>query len=313
MNTMFHRILFVAVALAFLSPAVRSEKPKADRTMQEDHIKKLEDRLDAAEKIASSAAMDKDYITRVQNQYESYYKEVLHTEMWVLALMTLVLAAVFGFAVRFSLALLDQRTKMAVAEATAQLRNEYSRAMAKEVQKLWDSNAADIKKLKEALAKQAAELEKNLKDRSDFEFQFMRGVGAGIDQRLGDSLVAFRSALRTHKEGKSRALIETKAGALVVCYIFESLRSVHGENYLEQARAEMADTLYDHLDEELAVATLQSPWLTPLINERKPATPEPAASAPAAAVRPAAPTPAALPSEEDLAALDVESEARLVG
>lgn len=313
MNTIFHRILFVAAALAFLSPAVRSEKPKADRTTQEDHIKKLEDRLDAAEKVASSAAMEKDFITRVQKQYESYYEKVLRTQLWALAFMTLILAAVFGFTVRFSLNMLDERAKLAVAEATTQLRNDYSRAVAKEVQKLWDSNAADVKKLKEAITKQAAELQKNLKDRSDFEFQFMRGLGATIDQRRDDSFVAFRSALATYKAGKSRDLVEIKMGALVICYIFELLRRAHGENYVEQARAEMADALYDHLDGELALAALQSPWLTPLINERKPPAPEPAVQQPAAEVRPAPPTPVVLLSEADLAELDVESEARLVG
>lgn len=313
MNTIFHRILFAAAAVALLSPAARSEQAKGARPAQEDHIKKLEDRVDAAEKVASGAAMEKDYITRVQKQYESYYEKVLHTEIWALALMGLILAAVFGFAVRFSLSMLDERTKMGVAEATAQLRNEYSRAIAKEVQKLWDSNAADIKKLKEALTKQAAELQKNLKDRSDFEFQFVQGLGASIDQRRGDSLAAFRNALRAHKAGKSRELIETNVGALVVCYIFELLRIEHGENCVEQARAEMADALYDHLEEELAVAALHSPWLAPLINERKPAAPEPPAQAPAGEVRPAAPTPVVLPTEANLAAIEVESEARLVG
>ena len=322
MNTIFQRTLVLGAALAFLCPAIRSEQPqKAARPVQEDRIKKLEDRADAVEKAASSAAMEKDYITRTQKQYESYYEKVLHTEMGALAIMGLILAGVFGFAIRFSLKMIDERTKMAMAEASAQLRNEYSRAVAKEVQKLWDSNASDNKKLKEKLTVQIAELEKNLKDRSEFQFQFVQGLAGSVDQRPGDAVVTFRSALGTYKSGKSRKLIETIVGATVVVNIFELVRKWLGENYMEKAREELADPLYDHLEEELALAALQSPWLTPLINERKPAVPEPPTHEPAAETHAAAPTPVAhvaMPTQVGLAAeadfaLDVESEARLVG
>ena len=210
---------------------------------------------------------------------------------------------------------------MAMAVASAQLRNEYSRAVAKEVQKLWDSNASDNKKLKEKLTVQIAELEKNLKDRSEFQFQFVQGLAGSVDQRPGDAVVTFRSALGTYKSGKSRKLIETIVGATVVVNIFELVRKWLGENYMEKAREELADPLYDHLEEELALAALQSPWLTPLINERKPAVPEPPTHEPAAETHAAAPTPVAhvaMPTQVGLAAeadfaLDVESEARLVG
>ena len=173
MNTICRRTLVLA-ALAFLSPAVRSEQPqKATRSAQEDHIKKLEERVDAAEKVASSAAMERDYTARTQKLYESYYERVLHTEIWTMGIIGLILAAVFGFAVKFSLNTIDERTKMAMAEATTQMRNEFARTLAKEVQKLWDSNTADIKKLNEGLTAQITDLERSLKDRSEFQFLFV--------------------------------------------------------------------------------------------------------------------------------------------
>jgi hypothetical protein len=310
--TIRRRTVVLGAALAFLGSAARSEQPqKAARPVQEDRIKKLEERVDAAEKAASVAAMERDYIARTQKQYESYYEKVLRTEMWTLGIMGLILAAVSGFAVRFSLNTINERAKMAMAEATTQTRNEFARTGAKEVQKLWDSNAADIKKLKEGLTTQIAELEKNLKDRSEFQFQFVQGLAGSIDLRPGDSVVAFRNALRTYKSGKSRKLIETRFGATTARYIFELLRKEHGEKYVEKTREELADPLYDQLEEELAAAALQSPWITPLINERKPVLPEPPTQEPTVAVRPAAPTPVVLSAEADLA-IDVESEARLV-
>jgi len=311
-NRIRRRTLALA-ALAFLGPAVRSEQSqKATRSAQEDHIKKLEERVDAAEKAASSAAMERDYIARTQKLYESYYEKVLRTELWTMGITGLIFAAVFGFAVKFSLNTIDERTKMAIAEATTQMRNEFARTSAKEVQKLWDSNSADIKKLNEGLTAQITDLERNLKDRSEFQFQFVQGLAGSVDMRPGDSVVMFRNALRTYKSGKSRKLIETMVGVTTVVNLFESLRKEQGEKFVEKAREELAEPLYDHLEEELAVAALQSPWLTPLINERKPAVPEPATQEPAAKVRPLAPTPVVLSAEADLA-IEVESEARLVG
>lgn len=308
MTTIRQRILVLAAVLAFFSPALRSEQPqKASRATQEDRLKKLEERADAAEKAASSAVMEKDYITRTQKQYESYYQKVLNTQMWTLGIMGLILTGVFVLVARFSLKMIDEQTKTATAGATVQMRNEYARALAKEVQKLWDSNAADVKKLKETLTAQFAELEQNLKDRSDFQMQFVEALAEGLDERQSDSLLAFRNALRTYKSGKPRNLIEAKVGATTTRSIFESLRRKHGENYVDKAREELADSLYNDLEEELALAALESPWLTPLINERSPALPEPPAPERAAEGRPIATIPETDPPEPDLP-FDEESD-----
>ena len=53
MTTIRQRILILAAVLAFFSPALRAEQPqKASRATQEDRLKKLEERADAAEKAA---------------------------------------------------------------------------------------------------------------------------------------------------------------------------------------------------------------------------------------------------------------------
>jgi hypothetical protein len=307
-NTIRQRILVLGAALTLLSPALRSEQSqKASRPTQEDRLKKLEERIDAAEKATSGMAMEKDYITRAQKEYESYYQKVLNTQTWTLGIMWLILTAVFGLAARFSLNMLDERTKIATAEATAQMRNEYARTLAKEVQKLWDSSSVDIKKLKEALTAQIAELEQNLKSRSDFQIQFVQGLAGCVDEGPGDSVVTFRKALRTYKSGKPRSLIETKIGATNVWYIFEAFRKKHGETYVERAREELADPLYNDLEEELAFAALQSPWLTPLINERSPAVPEPLTPGPAEEPHATALIPEVPPAEPGLT-VDEESD-----
>jgi hypothetical protein len=300
-------ILVLAVGLAFLAPAVRCEQQKGSHSTQEDRIKKLEERADAEEKAASSAAMEKDYITRAQKQYEAYYEKVLNTQMWTLGIMGVILTGVFVLVAKFSLKMIDEQTKTATAGATVQMRNEYVRAMAKEVQKLWDSNAADIKKLKEALSAEIAELERKLEERSNFQIQFVQALTAGVGQQHGASVAIFRTVLGIYNSGKSRSLIETKVGALTVRSLFEALQKTHGENYVEKGREELADPLYNELDEELALAALHIPWLTPLINERRPPAPEPPAPEPVAEAPARVPIRESMHAEPDLP-LDEESD-----
>ena len=308
MTTVRKRILVLAAVLGFFSPGLCSQQQqKASHASQEDRLKKLEERADSAERAASSAAMEKDYISRTQKQYESYYQKVLNTQMWTLAIIGIILTGVFVLVARFSLKMIDEQTKTATAGATVQMRNEYARALAKEVQKLWDSNAADVKKLKETLTAQFAELEQNLTDRSNFQTQFVQALAEGLDERQGDSLPTLRNALRTYKSGKPRNLIEAKVGATTARSIFESLRKKHRENYMDKAREELADSLYNDLEKELALAALLSPWLTSLINERSPAVPEPPAPGPVAEVRPIAMITKSGPTEPDLP-FDEESD-----
>lgn len=317
MNTFCQRILLLAVALAFLSPALRSEQPqKASHLTQEDRIKRLEERADAAEKAASTAATEKEFTARTQKVYESFYDKAFNTQLWTLAIAGLLLTAVLGFVARFGLNLFEQRTKLATADATAQMRNEYARILAKEVQKLLDSNAADTRKLKEALTGQIEELEQKLKDRSDFQMQFVQGLAAGTEECHDDSVVAFRQALRAYKAGKPRSVMEREAGATSAKFLFESLRKTHGDKYVEKARKELTDPLYNGLDEELALAALHIAWLAPLIKplikERSQAAPEPPAPEPAAKPRPAAPAPPAQSGEADWSSDEESDSCRLI-
>jgi len=312
-KTIRQRILVLMTALAFLSPAIRSEQPqKPSKTAQEDRVKKLEERADAADKAAASTATEMEYVARSQKFVESYYQKAFSTLMWTLGITGLVLTGVFVLVARFSLKMIEEQAKIATASATVQMRNEYARAQAKEVQKLWDSNAADIKKLKEGLTAQITELLQDAQNKSDFQTQLVLGLVAAFDAPLGDSMGTFRKALTAYKSGKVRNLFETKAGATAVRYIFESLQKMYGESHAEKAREELANPLYDGLAEELAVAALQLPWLTPLINERTPTVQEPPAPEPVAAPAPAPPLPVSLPAESELPLDDDADSCRLI-
>jgi hypothetical protein len=317
MQTARQRVFLVAALSILICPFMRAEQ--ASRNLShpaaEDRIKKLEDRADAAEKAAADAALEKDYILRTQKLYESYYAKTLTTQLGAMGIVSVLLLVVFALVARFSLNLFEHRTKLAVTDATAQLRNEYGRILGKEVQKLWESNAADNRKLKETLTAQIAEFEQNVKDRSAFQLHFVQGLAAVHEERLEDCVACFRQALAAYKSGKTRDLLETKPGATTVRYIFESLKRKSGESWAEKACEELADSLYNGLDEELALAALQSEWLTPMVRERNPApapTSEPAPAEVIAEARPAASTAVARRSIEIDPTLDAECECRLI-
>ena len=81
---------------------------------------------------------------------------------------------------------------------------------------------------------------------------------------------------------------------------------------MDKAREELADSLYSCLDEELALAALQIPWLAPLVNERSPAIPEPPAPEPITEGRPIATIPQIDPPEPDLSFDEEPDSCRLI-
>ena len=79
-----------------------------------------------------------------------------------------------------------------------------------------------------------------------------------------------------------------------------------------KAREEMSDPLYNGIEEELALAALQSPWLAPLVNERNPAPPAPQTPEPAPEARPVTPAPVVLDAESQLAFDEESDSCRLI-
>src|SRR5579859_7232188 len=161
----------VIVVLTALSPALAQQKPAPSppnsQAQLEARVKDLEARLTAAEQKAASAALEKDYITRIQTQYERYYEKVLSTQMWTLCLMGLILTAFFGLAAKFSIDIFDSRTKSALDAALAQVEK-----------KLSEQNSAQLKLLEDGLTERITEQEQDLKIRSRYQFDFAQGLAA---------------------------------------------------------------------------------------------------------------------------------------
>jgi hypothetical protein len=85
-KTMRLLILALGAAVICLPPSFSAQAPqksipppKPSQAQLEERVKELETRLNAAEQKAASAAMEKDYITRVQKQYEGYYERAFES------------------------------------------------------------------------------------------------------------------------------------------------------------------------------------------------------------------------------------------
>ena len=90
--------------------------------------------------------------------------------------------------------------------------------------------------------------------------QFVLALSEGLDERKGDSLLTFRNALGTYKAGKTPKPHRSKGGRNNARSIFESLRRARGEKPRGQSyERSLADSLYNDLEEELALAALRGP------------------------------------------------------
>lgn len=276
-------VLVLGAALGFLALASSAQAPPKipppsglTPAQTEERIKKLESRADAAEKAAASAALEKDYITRVQKQYESYYEKVLNTQMWTLGIMGLVLTAVFGLAARFSLDIFDRRVQSAVTEAQKDL----TATMKIELENLRKENAAQIKELAGTLTAKMAQLEEDIRYRSGFQFQYVHGLAAAAAKESWHATRSFRAAVEIYKACKPRQLLTAIEGARPVRNIFIGLKEEYPDTFEQKAKEELAIPLYNDLEEELQIAALELPWLAPLADDRKQKPPTPPAPPP---------------------------------
>jgi hypothetical protein len=272
----------VIALLTTLSAALAQQKPappsRPSQAQLEDRVKDLEARLTAAEQKADKAAMEKEYILRTQNHYEAYYKEVLSTQthiLWTIGitatLLSITLTAVFFIAGRFGFNIFDRRIEQSLKEVSAQLRTEFAERLANETNALQEAHASELKTLEEGLTKRITQQEEDLKTRTDFQNYFAQGLAMVAAGRPSDARVQFHRAMVSYKSGKPRQVISKNSGIQAVRNHFIQFFREDKAKYVEKAKQELADQFYNDLGDELAQAALTLDWLTPLLNERKPA------------------------------------------
>ncbi len=273
----------VIVLLTVHSPAAAQQKtaPPSPHSQAQlaDRVKELETRLNAAEQKAASAAMEKDYITRVQKQYETYYEKAFNTQLTIVSIIALFITIVFGLAARFGFAIFDRSIQLKLSEASTQLRTEFTQMLGKETQALREANSSQLKALEDGLTKRITELEdglakritqqeQDLKAKSNYQFQFAQGLGFFANDVWNGAITHFRRALTVYKQGKPGDIFEKRQGQRVTANIFLAIRASDKAKFEEAAKKELELEVYQGLQDELAFAATEVPELLPLLSKK---------------------------------------------
>jgi len=277
--------VLAAVAAASLTAA---EKPAPAQLTEQQKLKErvdtLESQLKEAQAKADRAAMEKDYIERVQKQYESYYEKAFNTQVAIVSILALFITIVLAVAARFGFQTFDRRIDTALAAASAQLRTEFNQQLRTDLETLRKDNAERVKQLEHELTSRIAKLESDLAKKiaqqqadlmivSNHNVMFLQGIAAMHGESHSSARDNYRGALLFYKQGKTRGVISRYEGAKTVANVFRSIEGIDPKKFDEEAKKELADhrDLYDALKEELAAAALEFPKLAPNIQPAAPA------------------------------------------
>ena len=234
-----------------------------------ERVDALDSRMKTVEEKSDRAALEKDYVNRIQKQYEAYYEKAFNTQVTIVSVIALFITIVFGLAARLGFGIFDRSIQQALSKASTDLETKFNQKLDTELQKLREANATQIKQLEGSLAERINGLEGDLKTRSNYQFQFAQGLAVGADKRHDDARGHFRRALYIYKSGKPRHLFEKETGVGIVRNIFVALEYEDMAKFRENAKKELADKLYNGLEDELALAALRLDGLAPLLKERK--------------------------------------------
>ncbi|HYL85878.1 MAG TPA: hypothetical protein VE263_16745 [Candidatus Angelobacter sp.] len=282
--------LGVLAAVAAASLAVAQKPAPAQPTEQQklrDRVEALESQLKEAQAKADRAAMEKDYITRVQKQYETYYKEVFSTQthiLWTIGvtvtLLSITLSIVFFVAGRFGFNIFDRRIEMSLKEGSTQLRAEFAERLSNETNALQAVHAAELKTLEDGLTKRITDLEdgfvkrfnqqeEDLMAKSDYQFHFAQGISTLVNKVWDPAIKQFRLALGVFKNAKPRGIFAKHQGNRTTANIFLAIRARDKEKFAEAAKKELELDVYQGLDDELNYAASEVPELAPLLKKEK--------------------------------------------
>jgi hypothetical protein len=271
--------ILALVTITTTTPAKPQQpKPAAPPTQAQlqQQIDELKKRLDDAELKAKSAELDKDYLTRIQKQYETYYEKVLSTQTTTVALVGILITVLLALAGRIGFNTFERLTQSAIRDATTQLRTEYNQTLATEVQKLKDSNEKDMGSLSEDLRTEIKKEANDLRIISRWNLQVGQAYTLGAEKRHDESAGLFRRATAIYKETKDRKVLRASAAVTTIANTLVAVGNQTPDQRKEKIREELSNSLYDDLENELALTAATYPEYAQAIKERQNPSPTPA-------------------------------------
>jgi BMFP domain-containing protein YqiC len=269
-------VLAGATAAASLTAAQKPAPPQpTEQQKLKERVDTLESQLKEAQAKADRAAMEKDYLEKTQQHYESYYEKVHTTQLWTLGIMGLILTVVTGSIAIFGLDIFERRIQDRLDAASAKLREEFNIQMKTELQTLRNRNDDQLKALEDSLKQQIAKEVGILNARAAYVFHYSQGLTFGTAEHHRQARRHFRWALETYLENRESFRLEDGTAALAD--LFRTIKYNNHQEFHEEGKKELTDPIYRKLENELNAASLDIPDLAPLLKERSeppPGTPK---------------------------------------
>jgi|SRR5882672_3273259 len=264
------RLYFAITTLALFLSCTHADAQQVgqlpkQQTALDERTKDLEKRMKDAEQKADKAEIQKAYIEQAQRDTKDYYEKVFDQVKWTVGLLLAAIGVLSGLATFRSVKWFDDRTSQAIATARADLRQEF----ATELQKLRDSNTEQLETLKAKLEikikKQVAELEM----RSAYAFYYTQGLSYGVSGDHESAQDRFRQALETYTQNPA-CFERSKVVPGTLADLFRAIKYRNEKDFLENARKELENPLYDKVEDDLPKLAVTFEELAPLLRERKP-------------------------------------------
>jgi tetratricopeptide (TPR) repeat protein len=250
---------------AAAAPAAAAQKPAPPQPTEQQKPKEsagdFESRLKAAQEKA-------DHAERAQQEAKDYYEKAFQTQVKFLDWFVILVAATPLVVGLFGFRLIDRTIEHSVSKATTDLERKFDQKLGVELKNLKESNAAQMKQLEQSLKERIDNLEGDLNCRVYYHFYSAQGQAAGADGRHAEALDSFRRALKTYTSGKSRQLFTTQNGGRTIRNILVSIEHLHPDSRAEEARKELANELYNDLEDEIAHGAGGFEWLSALVREK---------------------------------------------
>jgi len=267
----FPALAVIAASLALTAATAQAQKPATGQQKLKERVDALEVQLKDAQAKADRAAIEKDYIERVQKQYESYYEKVLSAQTTSLTILGITLTAVFTFGGLYSLKVFDDRTKNAIAAAVTELEAKLNEKTQAAAEKLRKENAGRSKQLEDDLEQRINKMVAKLEHHTTIALCQSQVITLTEAKRYTDARSYCRYALEII--AKNPETFTTQLAQGFILQLFYGIKLAAPQNFIEEAEKELAADLYKKFENELNAAAIEISDLVPILKKRKDALP----------------------------------------
>lgn len=265
------RLLALGVVLVGVTAAASltaAQKPAPPQPTEQQKLKErvdaLESQLKEAQAKADRAAMEKDYIERIQKEVNAYYEKAFNTQLATVTIIALIVGLIGKFGV-------DHIVQSKLTEASATLREGFRKELADELQKLKDSNTARLKHLEDDLNQRIEKRVAKLENDTAVGLSYSSALTLAAAKEFTLARDSIRDALKSL--AKNPGGTPPKTIQMMVTHLFLMIKLADPQEFTEHAKKELAADLYKKFENELNAAAVEIPELAQVLKERREAAP----------------------------------------